>query len=243
MTLSRSTSTLVLNYFNRSIFNSLNSSKHNLHNSAQNSLTFKRFNSSVCWKCGKERKNSQVFCETCNAVQAPLEKDNYFKVFGLEENFDIDQQYLKNKFRKLQSMLHPDKFSNKTDEEQHISAEYSSLLNKAYSSLHTPLKRAEHLLNLRGEQIGEEQAVDDPAFLMEIMELNEEMESAGNDKEKLKALNTKNKMELERISKEVDECFRRNDIRAAKKTVIKLKYFSSLGSRINGVLRELGETD
>lgn len=65
----------------------------------------------------------------------------------------------------------------RTDEEQNISAEYSSLLNKAYSSLHVPLKRAEHLLNLKGEQISEDQGVEDPMFLMEIMELNEEVRS------------------------------------------------------------------
>lgn len=63
----------------------------------------------------------------------------------------------------------------RTDEEQNISVEYSSLLNKAYSNLQVPLKRAEHLLNLRGEHIGEDQGVEDPMFLMEVMELNEEV--------------------------------------------------------------------
>lgn len=69
------------------------------------------------------------------------------------------------------------------------------------------------------------------------------MEGASNDREKLKQLNAKNKTELEKISKEIDECFKKNDIQAAKRNVIKLKYFSSLSSRINGILRELGETD
>lgn len=116
MTLTRNTCRLVLNYFNRSLSSSLKiPDKHNLQNSGQK-FTFKRLSgttSTVCWKCGKERSPPQLFCEKCNIVQIPLEKDNYFKVFDMEEKFDIDQQQLKSKFRKMQTLLHPDKFSNK----------------------------------------------------------------------------------------------------------------------------------
>lgn len=69
------------------------------------------------------------------------------------------------------------------------------------------------------------------------------MESANDDRERLKQLNDKNKVKIERISKEIDECFKRDNIQAAKQNIIKLKYFNSLSNRINGVLRELGETD
>lgn len=69
------------------------------------------------------------------------------------------------------------------------------------------------------------------------------MESANDDRERLKQLNDKNKVKIEKISKEIDECFKRDNIQAAKQNIIKLKYFNSLSNRINGVLRELGETD
>lgn len=63
----------------------------------------------------------------------------------------------------------------RSETEKDISAEYSSLVNKAYNTLQTPLMRAIHLLHLKGEAIEEEQRVDDPEFLMSIMELNEEV--------------------------------------------------------------------
>ncbi|KAJ8985187.1 hypothetical protein NQ317_018216 [Molorchus minor] len=207
-------------------------------------VTSKRCSTNICWKCGAHREDApQVFCDKCNVIQRPHQQENYFKVFDLDENFDVDRQILRNRFRKLQSLLHPDKFSNRSSEEQQISADYSSLLNKAYSNLNVPLKRAEHLLKLRGGSVGESQTVDDPEFLIEIMSLNEEMEEASTNIEKLKDLNKKNRAQSESISKAIDENFKNNDISKAKENVIKLKYFNSLSNRINGRLRELGDTD
>ncbi|XP_008191980.2 iron-sulfur cluster co-chaperone protein HscB [Tribolium castaneum] len=150
----------------------LQSDAHNLN------LCPRRFNHKAikCWQCGIERKNlGELFCEQCNYIQSPPEKDNYFKIFELEEKFSIDPKQLTSKYRQMQGLLHPDKFSNKSDTEKDISAEFSSLVNKAYNTLQTPLKRAIHLLHLKGAVIDEDQRVEDPEFLMEIMELNEEV--------------------------------------------------------------------
>lgn len=201
------------------------------------------FEPNVCWKCGLERKNTKtVFCEECKVIQAPHDSKNYFKVFNLDEKFDIDTKELRDKYRKMQSYLHPDKFSNSSDEEKEISVNYSSLVNKAYSSLQVPLKRAEHLLELKGDKLGEEQTVDDPEFLMEMMELNEELENT-KDVDKLRQLDSKNRTELENIARSIDECFKQNDLKQAKYFVVKMKYYSSLGNRINALLREMGVVD
>lgn len=66
-----------------------------------------------CWKCGKDMQQMDPFCDKCKTIQAPVEKKNYFKILGIEEQFNIDSVSLRNKFRNLQSLLHPDKFSNK----------------------------------------------------------------------------------------------------------------------------------
>lgn len=63
----------------------------------------------------------------------------------------------------------------RSNQEKNISEEYSSLVNKAYDIIQTPLKRAIHLLSLKGEEVREGHEIDDPEFLMEIMELNEEV--------------------------------------------------------------------
>lgn len=67
-----------------------------------------------CWQCGIEKKNvTELFCEQCHHIQNPQDKNNYFKVFEMEEQFDVDQKVLREKYRKMQSMLHPDKFTTK----------------------------------------------------------------------------------------------------------------------------------
>lgn len=63
----------------------------------------------------------------------------------------------------------------RTNEEKKFSEECSSLLNKAYSCLYTPLKRAEYLLKLKGDQIEESQMFCEPSFLNNMMSLNEEV--------------------------------------------------------------------
>ncbi|CAG9762400.1 unnamed protein product [Ceutorhynchus assimilis] len=223
-------------------YHTLNKSHTKLTRLSQNYIS-QRFNPNVCWKCGLERKNLlSVFCSECYVIQNPQETENYFRLLNLDEKFDIDTKELRNKYRALQSHLHPDKFTNKSKEEQSISANYSSLVNKAYSNLQVPLKRAEHLLQLKGDKLGEEQTLDDPEFLMEMMELNEELDNI-SDIEELKKFNIKNKNQLEIIAKSIDECFRKNDLKQAKAFVIKMKYYSSLGNRINGLLREKGVVD
>ncbi|KAL1512826.1 hypothetical protein ABEB36_002348 [Hypothenemus hampei] len=210
---------------------------------SMNNFASQRSDSKQCWKCGLERKNTEnLFCKECNALQNPVEPNNYFKLFSLEEEFNIDSKQLHNIYRKLQSYLHPDKFSNKSDEEKEISANYSSLINKAYNNLQVPLKRAVHLLQLKGNKLNEDQKIDDPDFLMEMMELNEEFDDT-DDVNKLKDLDIKNKNQLENIVKQIDECFKEGNLTQAKFYVIKMKYYASLNNRINARLRELGIVD
>lgn len=55
---------------------------------------------------------------------------------------------LKNNFRKMQGLLHPDKFVKSNDTEKTFSLHHSSYLNKAYSTLRDPLARANYLLKI-----------------------------------------------------------------------------------------------
>lgn len=67
-----------------------------------------------CWKCGIEKRSIlDLFCQQCNVIQNPQEEGNYFKVLGIDERFDIDNKALTKRYRNMQSVLHPDKFSNR----------------------------------------------------------------------------------------------------------------------------------
>lgn len=104
-----------------------------------------------------------------------LSFQDYFNLFRIKKEHQINLSELTTIFRSLQSQIHPDKFSGKSDDEQELSSEWSSLINKAYKTLHTPLERGEYLLKLEGVLISEDNSISDPEFLLEMMEKNEEV--------------------------------------------------------------------
>lgn len=69
-----------------------------------------------CWNCQTILNTRPcLFCENCSLIQSPEQPNlNYFKLFNIHEQYDIDTGRLVSKFRELQNLMHPDKFSNKT---------------------------------------------------------------------------------------------------------------------------------
>ena len=69
----------------------------------------------TCWKCQRSLDNQkeQFFCD-CGVIQPPNNERTFFEVLGIETSFDVDSRQLTQKFRQLQSYLHPDKFTQKT---------------------------------------------------------------------------------------------------------------------------------
>jgi hypothetical protein len=66
-----------------------------------------------CWKCGSEIQNSSLFCNLCSTLQKPDESKTYFDILCIKEGFEVKDEELTTKYRKLQSVLHPDRFSVK----------------------------------------------------------------------------------------------------------------------------------
>lgn len=66
-----------------------------------------------CWQCNYPFK-SELFCQKCKTLQQPPEQMDYFEILGVKKNYNIEIKDIQQKYRKLQSLLHPDKFGNKT---------------------------------------------------------------------------------------------------------------------------------
>lgn len=109
---------------------------------------------------------------------------DYFQIFGLDVNFTIDVTHLSEIYQTLQKTVHPDKFAHASQQEQLIAVKKSTLINDAYQTLKSPLKRAEYILNVREVPLPNEQAsFSDNMFLMRQMELREmlaDIKSAGD---------------------------------------------------------------
>ncbi|MFB9133358.1 co-chaperone HscB [Vibrio sp. AK197] len=103
---------------------------------------------------------------------------NHFELFGLPTQFQLDGSLLSSQFRELQKRFHPDNFATGSDSERLQAVQKASQINDAYQILKDPITRAEYLLAEQGVDIrSEQQTMQDPMFLMEQMELREQLES------------------------------------------------------------------
>ncbi|MES2965209.1 MAG: Fe-S protein assembly co-chaperone HscB, partial [Bdellovibrionota bacterium] len=74
--------------------------------------------------------------------------------------------------------LHPDRYASAPAAERVAALSKSRALNDAYQQLKKPVPRAEYLLSRAGVSIGENERIADTAFLMEILEIREELSEA-----------------------------------------------------------------
>ncbi|KYN01877.1 PREDICTED: iron-sulfur cluster co-chaperone protein HscB, mitochondrial [Cyphomyrmex costatus] len=192
-----------------------------------------------CWNCDYVYK-SKIFCSKCKVLQELPQNLNYFEIMGIKKNYNVIDEEIHRKYRELQKMLHPDKFSNKSEKERQISEKLSSLINKAYSTLMHPLKRGLYLLQLKGISIPEGTTSLNPEFLIEIMERNEEIENAIENKDKVLKLTKESKELLNKMSKQVAEAFSKEDIETATKILIKMKYYDTIYNRLKKLKHDLG---
>ena len=109
-------------------------------------------------------------------MQTLLDK-NFFDIFGLDETFGLDQGGLRERFRDLQRKYHPDNYATASDAEKRISAQYAAHINEAFTTLKDPVLRARYILSQHGISSNERTHMD-TSFLMEQMELREELEAA-----------------------------------------------------------------
>ena len=102
---------------------------------------------------------------------------NYFDLFNVAPAFDIDTALLAERYRELQRAVHPEKFANDTEQKKLLSVQRTAQVNDGYQTLKNPLRRAEHMLSLRGIELSHETTtLKDGTFLMQQMEWREALE-------------------------------------------------------------------
>ncbi|WP_423840203.1 co-chaperone HscB [Vibrio mytili] len=114
---------------------------------------------------------------------------NHFELFGLPSQFKLDGSLLSSQFRELQKRFHPDNFATASERDRLMAVQKAAQINDAYQVLKNPISRAEYILAEQGVEIrGEQQTMQDPMFLMEQMELREELEDIADSSDPESAL-------------------------------------------------------
>jgi len=104
-------------------------------------------------------------------------RDEPFALLGLAPAYEVDLAALERAFFERSKALHPDRAAGATAGERIAVLSKSRALNDAYQLIKKPVPRAEYLLARAGVTIGANERLD-PAFLMEILELREQLAEA-----------------------------------------------------------------
>ena len=100
---------------------------------------------------------------------------NYFELFGIPVSIRINKSTLAEKYFEIQKKYHPDFYAQGTEAEQSDALEQSSAANKALKTFKSEDETIKYVLQLKGLLQEEEKYQLPPEFLMEMMELNEDL--------------------------------------------------------------------
>jgi len=168
-------------------------------------------------------------------MQVDLSSD-FFDLFGLDQQFAIENDALVARFQSLQKQLHPDRFAAMSDAEKRWSMQAASHVNEGYQTLRNDLKRAVYLLKLNNVSIDEETDTQmSPMFLMEQMECREALESAGLAENPFSALDTirqQLKSGMQEQTNDFISAVERQDWIAARNTVRQWQFLEKLAREV-----------
>nr|WP_301291089.1 Fe-S protein assembly co-chaperone HscB [Robbsia andropogonis] len=104
---------------------------------------------------------------------------DHFDLFGLPRQFAVDADVLAQRYRTIQSQVHPDRFASAGEAQKRIAMQWATRANEGYQTLRDPLARALYLLTLRGiDASAERNTAIAPAFLMQQIAWREAIEDA-----------------------------------------------------------------
>ena len=161
---------------------------------------------------------------------------NYFEIFSLQECFDLNMDKLAAEYKNLQSQIHPDKFSDADDVSRLQALQLSSIVNDAFDTLKSPLKRAAYILTLNGinpeehnqKHLGE-------TLLMQQMDWRDQLDYATEeeDLDAIEALKQEVIEERESCITEFQDCVNAYNFVDAKPVYNKLQFVEKMLIEIN----------
>lgn len=106
---------------------------------------------------------------------------NYFELFEIPVSLKVDGKLLAKKYFELQKKYHPDYFSTASEEVQADVLEKAAQVNKAFKTFKNPDETIKYVLLEKGLLEEEEKYQLPPGFLMEMMDLNEQLAETALD--------------------------------------------------------------
>lgn len=133
-----------------------------------------------CPRC-KARLASALLCEACGALLDPAQPTP-FEVFGLEPAHALDLPALRKRLLRLSRGMHPDYFASADAATRALAEHDSARLNAAFELLSDEAARASWLIDAAGGPSESQERAMPQEFLLEVLEWNEQLEAARENK-------------------------------------------------------------
>ena len=165
--------------------------------------------------------------------------DDPFALLGLAPGFEVDAAALERAYFERSKAAHPDRVAGAPAAERVAQLSRARALNDAYQLIKKPIARAEYLLARAGVTIGDNERLD-PTFLMEILELREELAGARAAGHADRVAELQRAMLARRTEAlgALPQLFARNDLAAIKERLILLRYITRYLEECDAALDE-----
>ncbi len=173
---------------------------------------------------------------------------NYYELFDLPVDYAVDAEHLSERYRELQKVVHPDRYANASEQERRLAVQGAGHINEAFRVLKDPLARAVYQLSLSGVDMQDGKSMaSDPMFLMEQMELREQLagaRAAPDPYAVISAIMLRLKSErnglIEALSGQLADPTADN-LAAARENVNKMQFLAKLASEAENLEAELDD--
>jgi len=166
---------------------------------------------------------------------------DYFKLFEIPVQLKVDTTRLSEKFFELSRKFHPDYFAGEEEGAQAAALEQSANLNKAWKIFQNPDATIKYVLQEKGLLEEEEKYELPPDFLMEVMDLNEQLMEMDEQAErgKLSSVIAQLSTQIYEPVKEIVEGYQEGvtsekELLQVKEYYYKKKYLDRIRRELNG---------
>ncbi len=179
-------------------------------------------------------------------MQSPDFSQNYFELFGLDPVFELDSQRLQAEQQRLQATYHPDRYISADERDKRLSTQVASWVNQAYETLQDPIKRSRYLLEICGATIPDDSSTtSDTEFLMEQIELREEVESCRHSDDPLQQceqIETRLEQRADQLAAEFVSHFEARDLDTAMLSSRKMQFIQRIQQQLSELQFELEDS-
>ena len=168
-----------------------------------------------------------------SASASPETADNHFSTLDLPVDWALDEAELTARYLRAQQAVHPDRVAGASDAERHRAERFAANLNDAYRTLRSPLRRARHLLALRGVASDPASTVSaDVGALSEQMAWRERLDAVSGDAAGRQALSEEASAAQRGCEADFEAAWQRSDLPTAASACFRMQFISQFIKRI-----------